>query len=108
MRLALLKDINNRVAAPAGLPADDMLITLYEAPGEDFSFAGARRSALAPYRGKMLPQRAFADRTEENDSASTFRGTLEVVLSYVGTRSLAPREGDGFFRRCRLALGGCT
>src|SRR5215467_6988081 len=36
-RLALLKDINTRVAA-AGVSPDDMLITLYEVPGENISF----------------------------------------------------------------------
>jgi 4-oxalocrotonate tautomerase len=37
-RLALLKDINTRVAAAAGVLPDDMLITLYEVPGENISF----------------------------------------------------------------------
>ena len=37
-RLALLKDINTRVAADAGVSPDDMLITLYEVPGENISF----------------------------------------------------------------------
>jgi 4-oxalocrotonate tautomerase len=37
-RLALLKDINARVAAAAGLSPDDLLITLYEIPGENISF----------------------------------------------------------------------
>jgi phenylpyruvate tautomerase PptA (4-oxalocrotonate tautomerase family) len=37
-RLALLKDINARVAAAAGLSSDDLLITLYEVPGENVSF----------------------------------------------------------------------
>jgi hypothetical protein len=36
-RLALLKDINARVAA-ADVSPDDMLITLYEVPGENISF----------------------------------------------------------------------
>jgi phenylpyruvate tautomerase PptA (4-oxalocrotonate tautomerase family) len=31
-RLALLKDINTRVAAAAGVSPDDMMITLYEVP----------------------------------------------------------------------------
>src|SRR5262249_6226178 len=38
-RLALLKDINARVAAAADVSPDDMLITLYEVPGENISFA---------------------------------------------------------------------
>ena len=37
-RLALLKDINTRVASAAGISPDDMLITLYEVPGENISF----------------------------------------------------------------------
>jgi phenylpyruvate tautomerase PptA (4-oxalocrotonate tautomerase family) len=37
-RLALLKDINNRVTAAAGISADDLMITLYEVPGENISF----------------------------------------------------------------------
>jgi hypothetical protein len=37
-RLALLKDINTRVAAAAGISPDDMVIALCEAPGENFSF----------------------------------------------------------------------
>src|ERR1700693_5746788 len=37
-RLALLKDINTRVAAAAALSPDALMITLYEAPGENFSF----------------------------------------------------------------------
>jgi Tautomerase enzyme len=37
-RLALLKDINTRIAAAAGVPPDDVLITLYEVPGENISF----------------------------------------------------------------------
>src|SRR5580692_5099445 len=38
MRLALLKDINTRVATAANVSPDDMLITLYEVPGENISF----------------------------------------------------------------------
>jgi hypothetical protein len=33
-----LKDINTRIAAAAGVPPDDVLITLYEVPGENISF----------------------------------------------------------------------
>src|SRR6202011_1089932 len=36
-RLAL-KDVNTRVAAAARVSPDDLMITLYEAPGENFSF----------------------------------------------------------------------
>jgi phenylpyruvate tautomerase PptA (4-oxalocrotonate tautomerase family) len=37
-RLALLKDINTRVSAAAGISPDDMMIALYELPGENISF----------------------------------------------------------------------
>jgi 4-oxalocrotonate tautomerase len=37
-RLALLKDINTRVAAAAGVSPDDIMIMLYEIPGENISF----------------------------------------------------------------------
>jgi hypothetical protein len=37
-RLALLKDLNTRVAAEAAVSSDDMMITLYEVPGENISF----------------------------------------------------------------------
>src|SRR6476661_3957698 len=36
-RLALLKDINTRIAA-AGVSPDDVMITFYEVPGENISF----------------------------------------------------------------------
>jgi hypothetical protein len=57
-RLALLKDINTRVAAAAGISPDDLMITLYEAPGENFSF------------GRGEAQRANAVRREEKTPAS--------------------------------------
>jgi phenylpyruvate tautomerase PptA (4-oxalocrotonate tautomerase family) len=37
-RLALLKDINTRVATTAGVSPDDIMITVYELPGENISF----------------------------------------------------------------------
>ena len=37
-RLALLKDINSRVAAAADVSADDVMTTLYEVPGTNISF----------------------------------------------------------------------
>jgi phenylpyruvate tautomerase PptA (4-oxalocrotonate tautomerase family) len=49
-RLALLKDINSRVAAAAGISPNDLMITLYEAPGENFSFGQgeAQRANAVP------------------------------------------------------------
>jgi hypothetical protein len=37
-RLALLKALNDGVVATAGISPDDLLITLYETPGENISF----------------------------------------------------------------------
>src|SRR6516164_290332 len=50
-RLALLKDINTRVAAAADMSPDDMMINLYEIPGENISFGqgeAQRAQAVAP------------------------------------------------------------
>jgi hypothetical protein len=49
-RLALLKDINARVTAAAGISPDDMMIALYELPGENISFGqgeAQRANAIA-------------------------------------------------------------
>src|SRR5258707_15847376 len=37
-RLGLLKALNDGVAAAAGISPDDLMITLYEVPGENISF----------------------------------------------------------------------
>jgi hypothetical protein len=37
-RLRLLKALNEAVVSAAGIPPDDLLITLYETPGENISF----------------------------------------------------------------------
>jgi hypothetical protein len=46
-RLALLRELNERVVAAAGISPDDLLIMLYEIPGENVSF------------GQGVAQRAF-------------------------------------------------
>ena len=46
-RLALLKALNDGIAAATGISPDDLLIQLYEIPGENISF------------GQGLAQRAF-------------------------------------------------
>jgi hypothetical protein len=50
-RLALLKELNARIVARAGISPDDLMIELVEAPGENFSF------------GQGLAQRAFISQT---------------------------------------------
>ena len=37
-RLALLKELNARIVAGAGISPDDLMIGLFEGPGENFSF----------------------------------------------------------------------
>ena len=37
-RLTLLKALNDQIVAAAGISPDDLLITLYETPGENISF----------------------------------------------------------------------
>ena len=46
-RLALLKELNARIVAGAGISPDDLMIQLIEGPGENFSF------------GQGFAQRAF-------------------------------------------------
>ena len=48
---ALLKDLNARIVAGAGISPDDLMIGLFEGPGENFSF------------GQGLAQRAFISQT---------------------------------------------
>ena len=61
-RLALLKDVNTRVAAAASVSPDDLMITLYEAPGENFSFGQgeAQRASAAPLKQKLHASRSSA------------------------------------------------
>jgi hypothetical protein len=51
IRLALLRELNARIVAGAGITPDDLMIQLTEAPGENFSF------------GQGLAQRAFVSQT---------------------------------------------
>jgi hypothetical protein len=50
-RLALLKELNSRIVAGAGISPDDVMIQLSEEPGENFSF------------GRGLAQRASISQT---------------------------------------------
>lgn len=48
-RLALLRELNARIVAGAGISPDDLMIQLTEAPGENFSFGRglAQRASIA-------------------------------------------------------------
>ena len=50
-RLALLKELNARIVAGAGISPEDLMIQLFEFPGENLSF------------GQGLAQRAFISQT---------------------------------------------
>ena len=62
-RLGLLKALNDGVVAAAGISPDDLMITLYEVPGENISF------------GRGLAQRAHisANDPKATDVATTGR-----------------------------------
>ena len=49
-RLALLKELNARIVACAGISPDDVMIQLSEGPGENFSFGQgeAQRAFISP------------------------------------------------------------
>ena len=50
IRLALLKELNARIGAGAGISPDDVMIQLSEGPGENFSFGQgeAQRAFISP------------------------------------------------------------
>ena len=67
-RLALLKDINTRVAAEAKISPDDLMITLYEAPGVNFSFGQgeAQRAKVVAYDPMGHPAKSKDLKDEAN------------------------------------------
>ena len=58
-RLSLLKTLNDGVVAAAGIAPDDLMITLYETPGENISFG--RDLAQRAHISATDPKAAFAD-----------------------------------------------
>jgi phenylpyruvate tautomerase PptA (4-oxalocrotonate tautomerase family) len=50
-RLSLLQDLNQRVSSAAKLSPDDLVITIYEAPGENFSFGRGDAQRANAVRG---------------------------------------------------------
>jgi Tautomerase enzyme len=56
-RLALLKALNDGVIAAAGISPDDLLITLYETPGENISFGRglAQRAHISDKPATVAP-----------------------------------------------------
>jgi hypothetical protein len=56
MRLGLLKALNDAVVSAAGISPDDLLITLYETPGENISFG--RGLAQRAHVANQVPEAA--------------------------------------------------
>ena len=50
-RLSLLKDLNQRVSSAANISPDDLVISIYEAPGENFSFGRGDAQRANAVRG---------------------------------------------------------
>ena len=71
-RLALLKDINTRVAAEAKISPDDLMITIYEAPGVNFSLGQgeAQRANAVARSGVPHVERPTPIRTHKAHSLS--------------------------------------
>ena len=67
-RLALLKDINTRVAGEAEISPDDLMITLYETPGVNFSFGQgeAQRVKVVAYDPMGRPTKSKDPKEEAN------------------------------------------
>jgi hypothetical protein len=58
-RLGLLKALNDEIVAAAGISPDDLLITLYEVPGDNISFG--RGLAQRAHISGQGPEPAHAD-----------------------------------------------
>ena len=58
-RLSLLKALNDGVVAAVGIAPDDLMITLYEIPGENISFG--RGLAQRAHISATDPKAAYAD-----------------------------------------------
>jgi hypothetical protein len=58
-RLSLLKTLNDGVVAAVGIAPDDLMITLYEIPGENISFG--RGLARRAHISATDPKAAYAD-----------------------------------------------
>jgi len=66
-RLALLRELNKRVVAATGISPADLLIMLYEIPGENVSF------------GQGVAQRAFISGGTESPTAGECTGVPGLV-----------------------------
>jgi hypothetical protein len=96
-----LKDVNTRVAAAASMSPDDLMITLYEAPGENFSFGQgeAQRANAVLHEQKSHATWAFdftnpyavlnrpAPSREERTS-SAFTGRRASAIAFMQTQRL--------------------
>ncbi len=85
-RLALLKELNERVVAATGISPDDLCVLLYELPGENISF------------GQGLAQRAHI--SAGTDRASGARGHLRWDKARRGRCPSIPSKAEPLKSTC--------
>src|SRR5262249_16182757 len=80
-RLALLKHINTRIATAAGVSPDDLMITLYEVPGENISFGRgeAQRAQAVAHAGKSY--QALIVRSPTREKTMSEQAVKQIVLA---------------------------
>jgi quinol monooxygenase YgiN/phenylpyruvate tautomerase PptA (4-oxalocrotonate tautomerase family) len=78
-RLALLKELNARIVAGAGISPDDLMVHLSEDPGENYSFGqGLAQRAVSSQRQEEVP-RALVE--SSSDSGGQTNLTEAVIIA---------------------------
>ena len=78
-RLALLKELNARIVAGAGISPDDLMVHLSEDPGENYSFGqGLAQRAVSSQRQEEVP-RALVE--SSSDSGGQTNATEAVIIA---------------------------
>ena len=65
-RLALLRELNSRIVAGAGISPDDLMIQLVEGPGENFSFGGDSQLTGSRYSARNAGANRVAGRARRS------------------------------------------
>ena len=98
-RLALLKDLNARIVAGAGISPDDLMVHLSEDPGENYSFGqGLAQRALIPQRpegvtGTLISPASPAVLKSSADSQGETNNTEMVIIAAL-LRAKAGKEEE--------------
>jgi quinol monooxygenase YgiN len=78
-RLALLRELNTRIVAGAGISPDDLMVHLSEDPGENYSFGqGLAQRAVSSQRQEEVP-RALVE--SSSDSGGQTNATEAVIIA---------------------------